>query len=47
MTWIYQNTTVTELPVDCVGFVYLITNNLSGKKYIGKKLAKFSKKVNN
>lgn len=43
MTWIYQNTTVTELPVDCVGFVYLITNNLSGKKYIGKKLAKFSK----
>jgi hypothetical protein len=43
MTWIYQNNTVTELPVDCVGFVYLITNNLSGKKYIGKKLAKFSK----
>jgi len=26
-----------------VGFVYLITNNLSGKKYIGKKLAKFAK----
>jgi len=26
-----------------VGFVYLITNKLSGKKYIGKKLAKFSK----
>jgi len=26
-----------------VGFVYLITNNLSGRKYIGKKLAKFSK----
>jgi hypothetical protein len=43
MDWIYQNTPVTELPVDCVGFVYLITNNLSGKKYIGKKLAKFAK----
>jgi len=26
-----------------VGFVYLITNNVSGRKYIGKKLAKFSK----
>lgn len=32
-----------HLPDECVGFVYLITNTLSGKKYIGKKLAKFSK----
>ena len=43
MTWYYQNAVVTELPEDCVGFVYIITNNLSGRKYIGKKLAKFSK----
>jgi len=43
MTWHYQNTLIEELPEDCVGFVYIITNNLSGKKYIGKKLAKFSK----
>ena len=43
MTWTYQNTIVEELPEDCVGFVYLITNLLSGRKYIGKKLAKFSK----
>jgi hypothetical protein len=43
MQWIYQNSPVQELPDDCVGFVYLITNNLSGKKYIGKKLAKFAK----
>jgi len=43
MQWIYQNLPVEELPEDCVGFVYLITNNLSGKKYIGKKLAKFAK----
>ena len=43
MTWYYQDTTVETLPEDCVGFVYLITNNLSGRKYIGKKLAKFSK----
>ena len=43
MTWHYQNTPVETLPDSCVGFVYLITNNLSGRKYIGKKLAKFSK----
>ena len=43
MTWTYQNTIVEDLPDDCIGFVYLITNLLSGRKYIGKKLAKFSK----
>ena len=43
MQWIYQNSPVEVLPEDCVGFVYLITNNLSGKKYIGKKLAKFAR----
>ena len=43
MTWIYQQNPVETLPEDCVGFVYLITNNISGRKYIGKKLAKFSK----
>ena len=34
---------ITVLPEDCVGFVYLITNTESGKRYIGKKLAKFAK----
>jgi len=43
MTWFFQDTPVEELPEDCIGFVYLITNNLSGRKYIGKKLAKFAK----
>ncbi len=43
MTWHFQGIEVLELPEDCVGFVYLITNKISGKKYIGKKLAKFSK----
>lgn len=43
MTWIYQDQVITELPEECVGFVYLITNTLNGRKYIGKKLAKFSK----
>lgn len=41
--WIFENTEITELPEDCVGFVYLITNLTSNRMYIGKKLAKFSK----
>lgn len=43
MSWLYQGEPVNELPEDCVGFVYLITNNSTGRKYIGKKLAKFAK----
>ena len=43
MTWFYQNAPVETLPEDCVGFVYLITNIATGRMYIGKKLAKFSK----
>ena len=43
MIWIYESKQIEILPEDCVGFVYLITNNLTGRKYIGKKLAKFSK----
>ena len=41
MTWHYQNTLVTELPADCVGFVYQITCTVNGRMYIGKKLARF------
>lgn len=43
MAWYYQGNEVIELPDDCVGFVYIVTNNISGRMYIGKKLAKFSK----
>lgn len=43
MVWLFENTQIDVLPEDCVGFVYLITNNITGRKYIGKKLAKFSK----
>jgi hypothetical protein len=43
MVWLYEQKQIETLPEDCVGFVYLITNNITGRKYIGKKLAKFSK----
>jgi len=43
MTWTFQGSVVDTLPEDCVGFVYLITNAITGRKYIGKKLAKFAK----
>ena len=43
MSWLFENKIIEVLPEDCIGFVYLITNNLTGRRYIGKKLAKFSK----
>ena len=41
--WTYNNIIVEELPEECVGFVYLITNKVNQRMYIGKKLAKFAK----
>ena len=43
MKWLYKGQEVDELPEDIVGFVYLITNTQNNRKYIGKKLAKFTK----
>lgn len=43
MTWTYQGNPIEQLPEDCAGFVYIITNLQSQRKYIGKKLAKFRK----
>lgn len=43
MSWYYRKKIIKDLPEDCVGFVYLITNLTNNRKYIGKKLAKFSK----
>lgn len=35
--WCYNGDTLLEIPDKIIGFVYCITNKLSGKKYIGKK----------
>ena len=43
MNWQYQGKDIVELPNDCVGFVYQITNTTNGRMYIGKKLAKFKR----
>ena len=43
MSWLFESLVVDSLPEDCAGFVYLITNNTTGRKYIGKKLARFKR----
>lgn len=42
--WIYNGTEFTEDQIGKnIGYVYLITNTLTGRRYIGKKLFFFSK----
>ena len=43
MHWTYQGKNITKLPEDVIGFVYEITNTTNGRKYIGKKLARFKR----
>jgi hypothetical protein len=42
MVWYYKNEEVIDLP-EVVGFVYKITNKISGRAYLGKKLKFFTK----
>lgn len=37
MTWVYQGQSVEEIPEGAYGFVYIITQISTGKKYIGRK----------
>ncbi len=37
MTWNYKNKPFEDVPEDYFGFIYKITNNITGNAYIGKK----------
>lgn len=42
--WLYQSIEFTSDKIgDHIGFVYLITNKLTGRKYLGKKLFVFTR----
>jgi len=43
MKWQFEKKDIDELPQECVGFVYLITNTVNGRMYVGKKLARFKR----
>jgi hypothetical protein len=47
--WIYEGKELIDIPEGVIGFVYCITNFITGRKYIGKKNMFFSrlKKVKN
>ncbi len=38
MQWNYNDLPLENIPESAIGFVYIITNKISGKRYIGKKL---------
>ena len=37
MFWTYEGKGVIDAPVGAIGFVYVITNEIDGRQYIGKK----------
>ena len=41
--WLYNSSPFEEIPETAYGYVYLITNTITGRKYIGKKLFWFRK----
>ena len=45
--WLFENVELLEIPSDAYGYVYLITNKITGRMYIGKKLFWFRKQKTN
>lgn len=46
--WIFDGNIFSSDDIgDNIGFVYIIVNNINGRKYIGKKIFHFSRKVKN
>ena len=43
MSWFYLGKEIVTPPEGAVGFVYILTNKATGKKYVGKKLFWFTK----
>ena len=43
MTWLFEGKELTEVDEKYVGYVYLITNTITNRQYIGKKLFFFKK----
>ena len=41
--WTYNNEPLKEIPEGYVAFVYLITNEVDGRMYVGKKLFHFTR----
>ena len=41
--WLYKNSELEVIPDDAYGYVYLITNTITNRRYIGKKLFWFRK----
>lgn len=43
--WTYQNNQEFEIPENAIGFIYRITNNLTQKIYVGRKMLSSNRKV--
>lgn len=41
--WTFEGKSVTEINPDYLGFIYIITNKIDGRQYIGKKILYFKK----